>query len=111
MTISLSFDGTVFTSVPYEISYYAEPVLTAVEPISAAVSGGTSVLLKAAAVRVRVRVRAHPNPNPNPNPNPSPSPSPNPYPYPYPYPNPSPNLYQLDINGISVVIAGSYYPG
>ena len=49
VTISLSFDGTVFTSVPFEITYYAEPMLTAAEPTSAAVSGGTSVLLKAAA--------------------------------------------------------------
>ena len=44
--VSLSFDGTVFTSVPADVSYYAEPSLVSSPPASAAVSGGTPLLLK-----------------------------------------------------------------
>ena len=44
--VTLSFDGTVFTSVPAEVAYYAEPSLVSSTPASAAVSGGTPLLLK-----------------------------------------------------------------
>ncbi len=48
VSISLSFDGTVFTATPFHMQYYAEPSLTAAEPASACVAGGSSMLLKAA---------------------------------------------------------------
>ena len=44
--VSLSFDGTVFTSVAADVSYYAEPSLVSSTPASAAAAGGTPLLLK-----------------------------------------------------------------